>query len=132
MLKRTILKQINRLGLTSLAQRIRYDLYDYAAYAYGIYYAARQAKALAYSAISLLEFGVAGGTGLMSMEQLAAEIGKDLQLDCRVFGFDLGTGLRAAKGYKDVPFLWKAGMYRMDEAALRKKLKRSDLIIGDV
>jgi hypothetical protein len=43
-------------------------------YAYGVFHAADLAKRLGVSAISVIEFGVAGGLGLLALENIAASI----------------------------------------------------------
>lgn len=79
-----------------------------------------------------IEFGVAGGAGLLAMEQLAAliETMEDVKID--VVGFDSGGGLPAPRDYRDAPHFWSGGDYRMDQEALRAKLQRAELVIGDV
>lgn len=115
-----------------LEAKVRFDAFPRPQFAYGLYEAARQAKALGYSGFSALEFGVAGGNGLVAMEDIAAEIGKSFGLNIEVFGFDTGTGMPESTDYRDAPFIWRSGQFRMDIAALKMRLKSAQLIIGDV
>jgi hypothetical protein len=101
-------------------------------YAFGSYLACMQAKALGHSAISLFEFGVAGGNGLISLERIAAQLEPLFEMEIGVYGFDLGSGLPETEGYKDLPYWWRPGEYRMDVPRLQKRLQRAKLIIGNV
>ena len=49
-----------------------------------------------------------------------------------VYGFDAGTGLPEPKGYRDLPYIWKAGFFAMDQSKLQERLKSARLVIGDV
>lgn len=125
--------QRRALRLTPLLDlKIRYDAFERPQFAYGIYHAALQAKALGYPAISAIEFGVAGGNGLLTMERIAAEIGERLGIRIEVYGFDTGHGMPGAVDYRDAPFIWRAGQFRMDFEALAARLTSARLIIDDV
>ncbi|MFI5456342.1 MAG: hypothetical protein ACHRXM_12915 [Isosphaerales bacterium] len=85
--------------------------------------------------ISVIEFGVAGGNGLLVLEMEAAAVEKATGVSIKVYGFDNGSaGLPEFIGdYRDHPDAWVAGDYPMDEASLRSKLsQRTTLIIGNV
>jgi hypothetical protein len=94
--------------------------------------AARLARALGLKRISAVEFGVAGGNGLVAMEDYATRIRNELGVEYQIYGFDLETGLPDPKDYRDLPYTWKKGFFKMDRAALEARLKVSQLIIGDV
>jgi len=115
-----------------LETRLKLDLFDRPAYAYGIYHAARQARALGLRELSLIEFGVARGAGLLAMERIADEVQRDTGVAFRIFGFDLGEGLPAPRDYRDLPYIYRGGFYRMDKANLLSRLQRSELVLGDV
>lgn len=101
-------------------------------YAFGVYQAAELACRLGLRDISVIEFGVAGGRGLVEMERAAAEVEKALSIRIHVFGFDSGTGLPQESDYRDLPYVWRKGLYQMDEAAVRAQLSRAELVLGDV
>jgi hypothetical protein len=101
-------------------------------YAYGVYNAANLAKQLGFQEVTVIEFGVAGGNGLLEMERLAAIMGPRFDVQVNVIGFDNGTGLPAPTDYRDLPHIWEEGSFSMDEAALREKLEVAKLILGDV
>ncbi|MEE4212889.1 MAG: hypothetical protein V2I43_26885 [Parvularcula sp.] len=130
--QRAILKAWKVSGTASLSSKLDYDLFDRPHYAYCLANAARLARALEIPKISALEFGVAGGRGLLALEALCPEIEQAYGVEIEVWGFDTGEGLPDPVDYRDLPYIWKAGFYRMDQAALKAKLKRSQLVLGDV
>jgi hypothetical protein len=101
-------------------------------YLYCVERAALEAVALGIGKMSVVEFGVAGGNGLVELERICTFVEKRLPLTFEIFGFDAGTGLPAPDDYRDLPFKWQAGDYEMDEDALRQRLHRSTLVLGDV
>jgi tetratricopeptide (TPR) repeat protein len=102
-----------------------------AAYAYGVFRAARDAEALGITRITAIEFGVAGGRGLLRLEQHAADVETMTGDKIDVVGFDTGEGLLAAADHRDMPYGFAEGSYRMDEETLRGRLERAELILGD-
>jgi hypothetical protein len=101
------------------------------AYAYGLYRAAQAAERLGVDRISALELGVAGGRGLLALERHARNIEGMFGVRVDVYGLDTGQGLMAANDHRDLPYFFAEGNYAMDEAALRERLKRAELILGD-
>lgn len=102
-------------------------------YAYGLWRALTEAKVLGFDSVSVVEFGVSRGGGLRALERHAAEIGKLLAIDVRVVGFDSGEGMPEPRDFRDAPYLWRRGIYKIDLPELEKKLSPStNLIIGDV
>jgi hypothetical protein len=94
--------------------------------------AAKLAKRLGHKKFSVIEFGVAGGNGLLNLEMHAAEIKKLMNIDIEIFGFDTGAGLPPPADYRDLPYVWRSGFFAMEPEKLRKKLAISKLVIGDV
>jgi hypothetical protein len=115
-----------------LETRVALDLYPRPNYAYGIYRAATQARALGLPAISAVELGVGRGEGLLAMEAVAQDVEAHTGVHIDTFGFDLGQGLPAPLDYRDLPYLYAPGYYQMDVSALQTRLRRSELILGDV
>jgi hypothetical protein len=101
-------------------------------YAYPLFTAATQAAALKYPAISVIEFGVAGGNGLVCLEKHARAVSKLYNIDIQIYGFDTGTGLPQLQGYRDIEHNWKTGLFTMDEQKLRNRLTKSQLVLGNV
>jgi hypothetical protein len=112
--------------------RLDLDLYPRPAYAYGLFRAAAQAKSLGIPSITVVEFGVASGRGLIAMDELSLDIEEDLGIRVTPVGFDTGEGLPEPRGYKDLPYAYRPGAYPMNEALLRSRLRRAQLLIGDV
>lgn len=101
-------------------------------YAFCMYMAALEAKTLGYPKISVMEFGVAGGNGLINCEFHAKAITRLLGVEIEIYGFDSGVGLPAGNmGYKDMIHLFRGGDYKMDADMLKKHLECAKLILGD-
>ena len=118
--------------LGSLETRVKYGVFQYPQYAYGAYWSACLASRLGIPRITVAELGVAGGRGLLALEALSEEIESVLGVQVDVVGFDTGEGLPKPADYRDLPHIWAEGSYRMDQEALRPRLRRAQLILGDV
>ena len=94
--------------------------------------AAQEATAIGHDRLTVIEFGVAQGRGLLELERICAWIEARYPLRLDLFGFDTGAGLPKPTDYRDTPWKWTEGWYRMDEEALRRKLTRANLVLGDV
>ncbi len=101
-------------------------------YRYGVYHAADLAKRLGLARISVIEFGVAGGNGLLALEYHAADIEQLFGVGIDVYGFDTGEGLPRPLDHRDMPYRFAEGNYRMDVPALEARLERSKIVIGNV
>lgn len=129
---RAALKIWKKMGTASFANKLDYDLFDRPHYAYCLANAARLARALGVPKISALEFGVAGGRGLLALEALCPEVERAYGVKIEIWGFDTGEGLPDPVDYRDLPYIWQTGFYRMDQEALKARLKRAQLVLGDV
>jgi hypothetical protein len=127
---RAILKRLP----VSVETRALWDLSRYPAYLLGVVTGAEEALKQGVKEICVIEFGVAGGRGLLVLENEARAVEKKTGIKISVFGFDNGAGLPALCGdYRDHPDQWQHGDYPMDESALRSKLtSRTRLIIGNI
>ena len=101
-------------------------------YTWPVVQAAYLAKSLGQTRISVIEFGVAGGHGLLALERAAEIIESLFDVAIDVYGFDSGRGLPKPVDYRDLPHFWKESFYKMDEERLRKRLHRSHLVTGPV
>jgi hypothetical protein len=101
-------------------------------YTWCVLHAASVAARTGVSEISVLEFGVAGGNGLVALEAVAAEAERALGVGISVYGFDTGKGLPPPRDHRDAPFLMREGDFPMDEGALRARLDGAELVLGDV
>jgi hypothetical protein len=108
------------------------DAFPRPQYAYGVVQAASLARHLGIREIAAVEFGVGGGDGLVHLDTLHEAIKRHFDVKLRVFGFDLGDGLPSPQDFRDSPYLFKSGDYRMEKEPLQKRLKHTTLILGDV
>jgi hypothetical protein len=122
----------HRFPVGPLELRVRFGISPRPHYAYGVYSAADLAARLGIPAISVFEFGVAGGRGLLALERIASEISSTLGVKIAVYGFDSGEGMPAPVDYRDVRHVWEQGFYKMDQAALKASLKHASLVLGNV
>ena len=125
-------KAWRKLGWGSFERRLRYDVFARTHYAFCIYHAARTASVLKIPAMSVIEFGVAGGNGLVAAEAIAVEVEKLFPIQIEIYGFDSGEGLPPPQGYRDLPYVWQEGFFKMDVPALESRLQRSKLVLGNV
>ena len=112
----------------------RRGLLERPTYAYGLLRAADIAKFFGYREVTVCEFGVAAGDGLLNMIELADRISSETEIRFRIVGFDTGNGLPPLNGgYKDHPEIWAAGDYPMRPDELQKRIDgRAELILGDI
>jgi hypothetical protein len=118
-----------RLPVGNIPNRVRCGIFNRPNYAWGVHFAAKQ---LGIDRISVIEFGVAGGRGLVELERIASQISKYFGVGIVVWGFDAGAGLPSPIDYRDLPHIWEQGDYQMDIPKLEAKLTSAKLIIGDV
>ena len=100
------------------------------AYTWCTLHAARLARHIGQDRITVAEFGVAGGKGLLALERAAAWAEERYDVRVDVVGFDSGLGLGAPKDARDLPNIWSQGDFVMDERRLRAQLDRAELVLG--
>jgi len=124
---------IKRLPV-SIRVKSRWDVAPRPQYLAGVLAAADEAIYEGIQAISVYEFGVAGGNGLLALEEVAEDVEKETGVKISVYGFDNGSGLPELIGdYRDYPDRWRTGDYPMDESELRKRLRpTTTLILGNI
>lgn len=101
-------------------------------YTWPILHAAAIASRTGHERISVLELGVAGGSGLVAMETAAIAAEAELGVRIDVYGFDTGQGLPPPRDARDAPFSAQEGYFPMDKKRLRSRLARAELLLGDV
>lgn len=103
-------------------------------YVYGMLRAADMAKYCGKKSVTVIEFGVASGAGLLNMIELAPLIERETGVRLRIVGFDTGKGLPAVEGYKDHPELWTPGDFTIEdrEGLLHRLDGRAEMIWGDI
>jgi hypothetical protein len=118
-------------ALGSFRQRVNFDLLVRQHNAYSILSAADRARYYGVDSITIIEFGVAAGAGLINMCQLAQRASKATGVNIKVVGFDTGTGMPPPAGFRDHPELYQEGDFPMDHEALRAKLPANgELLLG--
>jgi hypothetical protein len=117
----------------SYRAKIAWDLVVRQPYAYGILKAADYARSLGIGRVSVLEFGVAAGAGLMNMAAIARRVTNETGVQFSLYGFDTGAGMPPPTDYRDHPDMYQRGEFGMDVAALREALpENTSLILGDM
>jgi hypothetical protein len=103
-------------------------------YLYGMLRAADVARYFGNRRVTVIEFGVASGAGLLNMADLAPAIEQETGVAFRIVGFDTGSGLPPVVGYKDHPELWNPGDFATEDrdALVRKLGNRAEIIWGDI
>jgi hypothetical protein len=101
-------------------------------YTWGLLHGAHLARSLGFGRVSAIEFGVAGGNGLIALERAAEKVELALGVGIDVYGFDTGAGLPPPQDYRDLPNLWHEQAFPMDVDRLKQHLKRSQLLLGPV
>ena len=99
-------------------------------YTWALLHTGHVAKTLGMRRISAIEFGVAGGNGLLALENAAELVKQKMGIEVDVYGFDTGVGLPRPLDYRDLPNLYPEGEYRMDVDKLKKRLKHARLVLG--
>jgi hypothetical protein len=99
-------------------------------YTWALLHVGHLAKTLGMRRISAIEFGVAGGNGLLALENAAELVEEKMGIEVDVYGFDTGVGLPRPLDHRDLPNLYPEAAYRMDVDALKKRLKRARLVLG--
>ena len=115
----------------TLPRRVELSVIEKPAYAYCLLRACKQAQQLGIQRISAVEFGVAGGNGLLALERHAERVEDAFGVAVDVYGFDTGAGLFEPQDVRDLPYFFAGGNYAMDVDALRRRLTRAQLVLGD-
>jgi hypothetical protein len=123
---------IKHLSLFSYEDRLAINALDRPHYGHCIFQAARLATLLRYEKISVIEFGCGGGNGLLNAEMHIAEVMKIFPVKIELYGFDMGSGLPCPQDYRDMPYYFQAGLYKMDQQSLERKVKFAKIVIGEV
>ncbi len=119
----------------SVPTRSLWDVSPRPHYLLGVLRAAEDARQFRVPEISVIEFGVAGGNGLLALQKEAGAVERATGVKIKVYGFDNGSaGLPNFIGdHRDHPDVWIPGDYSMNEAELRSRLEpRTTLILGNV
>lgn len=121
-----------RLNFFTYPTKLEIGSIDRPHYGHGLLHAAMLARKLGHTAVSAIEFGVAGGNGLVNLEMHAEHVTKKTGVRIAIYGFDSGAGLPPPTDHRDLPYLWQAGFFAMDQERLRASLRSAKLLIGRV
>src|SRR4051794_1057437 len=103
-LRTVALRFARKFNLGSYLSRLENGLVERPHYGYCVYQGALLAKKLGHRRVSVIEFGVAGGKGLLNLEYHAEEASRALGIEIDIYGFDTGKGLPAPVDYRDLPY----------------------------
>jgi len=131
-LRRLLRYMMRHLNVGSYLQRLDLGAVKRPHYGYSLYQAALLAHRLGINQVSAIEFGVAGGNGLLNLEQHAYEIEALLPVKIEIYGFDSGEGMPEPRDYRDMPYVFQRGFYKMDTARLQQRLQRAQITLGPV
>lgn len=117
----------------SFRRKVDFDLVVRPQYAFSILRAADLANEWGYKKLTILEFGVASGAGLLNICAIAEKVTRATGVEFRVVGFDTGTGMPSPIDYRDLPEMYQEGDFPMDVERLRARLPSNcELILGPV
>jgi hypothetical protein len=122
------------LAFGSFRKRIEYDLVPRHPYAFCIQAAADQAKSFGIKKITLIEFGVAAGAGLMNMCWIADRVTKETGVEFEIIGFDGGEGMPPPRDYRDHPEKYFNGDFPLlnKERLLKSLPGNAQIVFGDI
>src|SRR3984885_5601214 len=118
----------------SYKARIAFDLVVRQQYAFSLLKTADLAKAQGLKSVTVIEFGVAAGAGLMNICNIARKITRLTGVEFQIFGFDSGQGMPPPRDHRDHPEVFSEGSFPLiDRGALIRALPRNArLILGDI
>ena len=117
----------------SLRNKIDFDLVLRQQHAYALLNAADQANKYGYHKVTIFEFGVAAGAGLLNLQDIARKITSTTGIEFDIYGLDTGTGMPPPISFKDHPDLYQTGDFPMNFPLLSQKLgPNTRLILGPI
>lgn len=132
-LRFSVLRWLDRhLDFLKYRAKLDFDAVERPHYGHCLLQAASLARTLGHARISAIEFGVAGGNGLVALERHAECVRKETGVEVVTYGFDTGNGMPPPLDYRDMPYLWQAGYFAMDPNKLKTRLRSSKLLLGPV
>lgn len=117
----------------SFRKKVEYDLILRPYSAFGILQAADKAKEIGLKKITVIEFGVANGAGLMNMIEISKKVTKTTGVEIQIFGFDTAKGMPEPIDFKDHPEYYNTGDYPMNKELLLEKINgEAKIIFGPI
>jgi hypothetical protein len=116
-----------------LRSRVAFDLVLRQQHAYSILACADLARDLGIKEVTLVEFGVSAGAGLLNICELARRVTRETGVQFKVFGFDTGKGMPPPQSYRDHPDLYQEGDFPMSMDTLQQSLPaNAKLVLGEI
>jgi hypothetical protein len=114
--------------------KIDFDLVVRQQYAFSLWKTAELARDQGLKSVTVIEFGVAAGAGLVNICGISQKITKLTGVEFQIFGFDSGRGMPPARDHRDHPEIFSEGSYPLiDRSALMRALPpNARLILGDI
>lgn len=113
--------------------KVAFDLVLRHHHAYGILSVADEARELGIARLTLIEFGVSTGAGILNMADVAGRVTRVTGVQFDIFGFDTGQGMPLPRSVRDHPELYQAGDFAMNVEKLTPMLPDNvTLIIGEL
>jgi hypothetical protein len=120
-------------GFGSYRTKVDFDLIRRRHYAYATLTAADLAKRHGLASITVAEFGVAGGDGLLNLSAIARRVSSITGIEIVVVGFDSGRGMPPPHDYRDHPDLYQAGDFPMNiDRLIRALPSNTSLVLGEL
>lgn len=117
----------------SFRAKVDFDLVLRQQHAYAILTCADLARELGIKEVTLVEFGVAAGAGILNICELAERVTKETGVRFRIYGFDTGKGMPPPESYRDHPEIYQQGDFPMNHEALQRSLPdNAKLVIGEI
>jgi hypothetical protein len=118
----------------SFEHKVAFDLVVRPQHAYSLLRAAEFARWMGHRSVTVIEFGVATGAGLLNICDISRSVTKATGVEFRIFGFDTGSGMPAPVDYRDLPYVFTSGSLSMvDPDRLRDALPdNAELILGNI
>jgi hypothetical protein len=117
----------------SLRARVAFDLVVRQQHAFGLLKAADIARASGADVVTVLEFGVSSGAGLLNLCDIARRVTRATGVRFQMVGFDTGHGMPPPADYRDHPEYYSSGDFPMNRSALTAKLPSNcQVIYGDI
>jgi len=114
--------------------KVAFDLVVRQQHAYGLLTAADWAREQGLSRITVVEFGVAAGAGILNLCEIAARVERETGVAFDIVGFDSGSGLPPPRDWRDHPEMYSHGDFPTGdrEELLRRLPQNARIEYGDV
>lgn len=113
--------------------KVSFDLVLRQQHAYAILTSADLALEMGIKEVTLIEFGVAAGAGILNICELAERVTCETGVRFRIYGFDTGKGMPPPESYRDHPEIYQQGDFPMNHETLQRSLPgNAKLVIGEI